>query len=105
MKILLSFLPFAALLDAATLESSLSKMNANSATFQGMTASIKRTQHTAIINDDAREAGRIAMKRTKNKVAVLIDFTEPEPKAFSYRDKRVEMYLPKINTLQIYDTG
>ena len=89
----------------ATLESSLAKLNANSASFVGMTASIKRTQHTAIINDDAREAGRIAMKRSKGKVAVLIDFTEPEPKAFSYRDKRVEMYLPKINTLQIYDTG
>ena len=89
----------------ATLESSLAKLNANSASFVGMTASIKRTQHTAIINDDAREAGRIAMKRSKGKVAVLIDFTEPEPKAFSYRDKRVEMYLPKINTLQSYDTG
>lgn len=92
-------------LAAATLESSLAKMNANSASFAGMTAAIKRTQHTAIINDDAREAGRIAMKRGKGKVAVRIDFTEPEPKAFSYRDKRVEMYLPKINTLQIYDTG
>ncbi|MBY0506628.1 MAG: hypothetical protein K2X03_22095 [Bryobacteraceae bacterium] len=90
---------------AATLESTLAKMNANSGTFAGMTATLKRTQHTAIINDDAREGGRIAMKRTKGKVAVLIDFTEPEAKAFSYRDKRVEMYLPKINTLQIYDTG
>jgi outer membrane lipoprotein-sorting protein len=90
---------------AATLESSLAKLDANSKTFAGMTASIKRTQHTAIINDDAREAGKIAMKRNKGKVAVAINFTEPEPRAFSYRDKRAEVYLPKINTLQIYDTG
>jgi len=90
---------------AATLESALAKMNANSKTFAGMTASLKRTQHTAIINDDAHEAGRIAMKRSKGKVAMAIDFTEPEPKGFSYRDKRAEVYLPKINTLQIYDTG
>lgn len=92
-------------LSGATLESSLAKLNANSTSFVGMTASIKRVQHTAIINDDAREAGRMSMKRSKGKVAVLINFTEPEPKAFSYRDKRVEVYLPKINTLQIYDTG
>ena len=105
MKILFLTLVGVSLLVGATLESALAKLNANSASFVGMTASIKRTQHTAIINDDAREAGRMAMKRSKGKVAVLIDFTEPEPKAFSYRDKRVEMYLPKINTLQIYDTG
>ncbi len=107
MKILplIAFLTSLGSLAAATLESSLAKMNANSASFAGMTASIKRTQHTAIINDNANEAGKIAMKRSKGKVAVLIDFTEPEPKAFSYRDKRVEIYLPKINTLQIYDTG
>ncbi len=105
MKTLFLFITLVATLSAATLESTLAKMNANSASFSGMTASLKRTQHTAIINDDAHEAGRIAMKRMKGKVAVLIDFTEPEQKAFSYRDKRVEMYLPKINTLQIYDTG
>ncbi len=105
MKILFLTLVGVSSLVGATLESSLAKLNANSTSFVGMTASIKRTQHTAIINDDAREAGRMAMKRSKGKVAVLIDFTEPEPKGFSYRDKRVEMYLPKINTLQIYDTG
>jgi outer membrane lipoprotein-sorting protein len=98
-------LTLASSLAAATLESSLAKMDANASSFQGMTASIKRTQHTAIINDDAREAGKIAMKRSKGKVAVVINFTEPEPRAFSYRDKRAEVYLPKINTLQIYDTG
>ena len=107
MKILpfIALLATAGLLEGATLESVLAKMNANSGSFAGMTAAIKRTQHTAIINDDAREAGRIAMKRTKGKVAVLIEIKEPEAKSYSYRDKRFESYLPKINTLQIYDTG
>ena len=105
MKNLCLAFTFCGTLAAATLESSLAKMDANASTFSGMTASIKRTQHTAIINDDAREAGKIAMKRSKGKVAVVINFSEPETKAFAYRDKRAEVYLPKINTLQIYDTG
>lgn len=105
MKTLTLFVTLASSLTAATLESSLARMDANAKTFVGMTASLKRTQHTAIINDDAREAGKIAMKSSKGKVAMAINFTEPETKSFSYRDKRAEVYLPKINTLQIYDTG
>ncbi len=105
MKLLTLTLLSAFSLAAATLESSMAKLNANSGTFAGMTASIKRTQHTAIINDDARESGKIAMKRSKGKVAFMLEITEPEPKSYSYRDKRFESYLPKINTLQIYDTG
>ncbi len=101
----ISTLAWAGLSQGATLDSTLAKMSANSQSFTGMTATLKRTQHTAIINDDAKEAGNISMKQTKGKVAVLIDFKEPEPRSFSYRDKRVEIYLPKINTLQIYDTG
>lgn len=90
---------------AGPLDSIYTKMDANAATFAGMTARMARLDYTAIIKDTSKESGTLAMRKSKGKVAMKIDFTEPEKKAFSYRDRKVELYFPKINTVQVFDTG
>ena len=90
---------------AVTLEAIYAKMDANAAAFSGMTAKMARLDYTAIIKDTTKESGTLAMRKAKGKVAMKIDFLEPEKKAFSYRDKKVELYFPKINTVQVFETG
>ena len=91
---------------AATLESIYSRIDANARTFLGMTAKMTRLDYTAIIKDTTKESGDVAMRKAKGgRVAMKIDFVDPEKKSFSYRDKRVELYFPKINTVQVFETG
>ena len=93
---------------AVTLDAIYSKMDANAASFSGMTAKMTRLDYTAIIKDTTKESGIVAMRKAKGgggRVAMKIDFTDPEKKSFSYRDKKVELYFPKINTVQIFETG
>ena len=45
------------------------------------------------------------LKKNKDTVAMRIDFTSPDIKQVSYADKKVQSYLPKINTVQIVDVG
>lgn len=71
-----------------------------------MSASIERVDYTAVIKDASKESGTILMlKKNKDSVAMRIDFTSPDVKQVSYADKKVQSYLPKINTVQIVDVG
>jgi outer membrane lipoprotein-sorting protein len=71
-----------------------------------MRARITTSDYTAIIRESRTESGTIAMKKLKGKnVALLINFLTPEPRGFSYRDKKVEMFYPKANTVQVIDVG
>jgi outer membrane lipoprotein-sorting protein len=97
-----------AALPAATLDAVLAKMDANAAAYAGVVGKLKRTQHTAVINEDTIDSGTITIKRVKSKSAMmLMEITEPEKnsRTLAYADKKINMYLPKINTVQIYDFG
>ncbi len=83
-----------------------SKLDQNAASFQSMTAKLERIDYTAVLKDSSKETGSIAMLKRKNgSVHMRIDFTSPDPKHVSYADKKVQSYLPKINTVQIVDVG
>lgn len=95
-----------AALTAASLDAVLQRMDLNAATYAGVTGKIKRTQHTAVINEDTVDSGTVVIKRVKAKSAMmLMDITEPEKnrRTFAYADKKIQNYLPKINTVQIFD--
>jgi len=95
-------------LPGATLDAVLAKMDANAAAYQGVVGKLKRTQHTAVINEDTVDSGNITIKRIKSKSAMmLMEITEPEKnrRTLAYADKKITNYLPKINTAQIFDFG
>lgn len=97
-----------ACLPAATLDAVLLRMDANAAQYAGVTGKIRRTQHTDVINDDTVDAGNIIIKRVKQKSAMmLMEILEPEKnrRSLAYGDKKIQTYLPKINTVQIIDFG
>jgi outer membrane lipoprotein-sorting protein len=91
---------------AATTESILARMDSAAASFRGMTANIKKITYTAIIKESTEEIGRIALLSPKQKaVNALIEIDKPDAKSYAFHDKKGQIYLPKINTVQEYDLG
>lgn len=89
-----------------TLPELFAKLDQNAVSFRAMSAKLERIDYTAVFKDAAKESGSILMLKKKNgSVEMLIDFTHPDPKKVSYSDKKVQSYLPKINTVQIVDVG
>ncbi len=88
------------------MDSVLARMDKAANNFQGMTSNIQMISHTAIIKESTEESGTIALRGTKTKtVNALINFVKPDTKSIAFRNKKVQIYLPKINTVQEYDMG
>lgn len=82
------------------------RMDSAAASFRGMTAKIRWISYTAIIKESMEETGSIALRSQKTKsVAARIDFEKPDRKILAFRDKKAQIYLPKINTVQEIDLG
>lgn len=82
------------------------RLDQNAASFRSMSAKLERLDYTAVIKDTSRESGTIRLlKKKPGGVEMRIDFTSPDIKQIGYADKKVQSYLPKINTVQIVDVG
>ena len=104
--LLLSFLFLtAATALADTLNDVLARMDTAAAAFKGMTAQMKRLDHTAVINDTSEERGAVALRKTSKGVQILMDSTFPDKRTLWFQGRNLQIYLPKINTIQIYDLG
>ncbi|MFN9429510.1 MAG: LolA family protein [Acidobacteriota bacterium] len=89
-----------------TLAEISARLDQNAASFRSMAAKLERLDYTAVIKDTSRETGSIRLLKKKNgSVEMRIDFTSPDSKQISYADRKVQSYLPKINTVQIVDVG
>ena len=101
---LLSLLPVSA--RGATLDQVLAVMDHSAPAFEGMTASLKRSDFTAVIDDTSDESGLIRMVRPRNgRIRMLIEFNEPEARSVAFADKKAEIYYPKMKTVQVFDLG
>lgn len=91
---------------AEPLDSVLAKMDRAAASFKSMTAKIKRTAHTAAIDENHTDAGTMSMKRSRSQdTRMLIDLTAPDAKTITLQGHTVDIYLPKIKTVQEFDVG
>lgn len=88
---------------AQNLNEVLARLDRSSKGFTAMTADIRQTAHTAIVNDDSIENGTIRLKRLKGETRLLVDFTNPDAKTVSISGGEVSIYLPKAKTVQIVD--
>jgi outer membrane lipoprotein-sorting protein len=96
----------ASLIPAQSLDSTLQRMDKSAAGFRGLTARIKKNSHTHVINDDSIESGNITLLRPKPKdLRMLVEFSEPQVRAVAYENRKVQIFYPKINTVQEYDLG
>ncbi len=92
--------------EAGDLASALARMDRAAVGFTGMTADIKSVSHTFIIKDTTEESGRMTLVRPKPKdMRMLVEFTTPAPRAVAFAGRKVQIFYPKINTVQEYDMG
>jgi outer membrane lipoprotein-sorting protein len=74
------------------------------ASFKGLTADMKRTSHTELVNANDVEEGTFAVKRLKSDdIRMLMDITKPEPKKFALGGGKGQAYYPKANEVQVMD--
>jgi len=89
---------------ADELQAVFAKIDAGATGFKGLTADIHRVAHVDLINEDDPESGTIALKRPKaHDIRMRIDFREPSQKQVAYANNRVEIYYPKLNSVDEYD--
>lgn len=102
--LLLGFLPVTAA--PLSLNDVLAKLDLNAQGFNAMRAKIERLDYTAVLKETSKESGEILLWRKKgSQVQMRIDIRQPSNKLIGYAEKKVQIFLPKINTVQIYDVG
>lgn len=88
-----------------TLNELMARMDKSAASFTGMTAKMKRVDHTEILGENELETGSVTLKRVPGGLLGRVDFNEPNRRTVSLHDRTVEVYTPKSNTVQITDVG
>jgi outer membrane lipoprotein-sorting protein len=89
---------------ADSLQQVLARMDQAAREFKAMTAQVNYVTHTEVLNDDEKESGTLTMKKVQaGEVQGRVDFTAPDRRIVTIEKRRVQEYLPKINTLQVFD--
>lgn len=82
----------------------LQRLDSAASRFQAMTANVTYLIHTEVIDEDSTETGDVVMKKAApGEVQGLINFTAPNKRSVTFEKRSVQIYFPKINTLQVYD--
>ncbi|MCU0229267.1 MAG: hypothetical protein MUF01_16680, partial [Bryobacterales bacterium] len=90
---------------ASTVKQILARMDKESPGFRGVRASITRIKYTAILDDRAEETGLMVIRRTGKTLESKIEIQKPNPRMVAFSGDKVEIYYPKINTVQEFDLG
>lgn len=88
-----------------SLENVLERMDRAASSFKALSANAKSVQHTAVINEDNTDIGRILLKRSKHDMRMLVELQQPDPKSIAVQGHKVEIFYPKRNAVEEYDIG
>jgi hypothetical protein len=93
------------LLRADSLEDVLKRMDQSAVTFRSMSANLRKTIRTEVLDDTEVSEGTVKMiKKAKDNFALLAEFSGRDPITLHLSGHTAEMYYPKANTDQMYDT-
>ncbi len=91
---------------AQSVEATLSRMDALSKGFRGVSADVRKISFTYFAKDTDEESGHMSLYRpTPQDMRMLVEFTKPEERAVAFAKNKVQMYYPKIKTVQEYNLG
>ena len=106
MKTALTIFIFAAsVATAEPLPSILERMDRSAAEFHSLSAGMKRVQFTAVLSESSEMDGAVRLQRTKGGTQGIVEFKQPEERTVFINGKQVQIYYPKANTVEIYDTS
>src|ERR1700676_3062082 len=82
----------------------LQRLDSAATHFQSMSATVTYLTHTDVIDENITETGSVVMKKVApGEVQGLINFTAPNQRSVTFEKRNVQIYYPKIKTLQVYD--
>ena len=82
----------------------LQRLDSAAAHFQSMSATVTYLTHTDVIDENSTETGQVVMKKVApGEVQGLINFTAPNQRTVTFEKRSVQIFYPKIKTLQVYD--
>jgi outer membrane lipoprotein-sorting protein len=82
----------------------MARMDKAATDFKSMTAQVTYVKHTEVLNENDTETGTVTMKKVHSgEVQGLVDFTAPDRKTITFEKRSLQVYLPKIKTVQVFD--
>jgi outer membrane lipoprotein-sorting protein len=95
----------AGLATAEPLSDVLARMDRAAAEFHSLSAGMKRVQFTAVLSESSEMEGALRLRRIKGGTQGIVEFQQPERRTVYINGKQVQIYYPKGNTVEIYDTS
>jgi outer membrane lipoprotein-sorting protein len=93
------------LVRAESLNDVLQRMDQAAKTFRSLSADVRRTDYSALFSETNAEDGQLKMmKRAKTGVILRADFTGQNPRKIRIAGTTVQIYHPKANSVDQYDT-
>jgi outer membrane lipoprotein-sorting protein len=93
------------LMRAESLNDVLQRMDQAAKTFRSLSADVRRTDYSALFSETNSEDGKLKMmKRAKSGVVLLAEFTGRDPRTIHIAGTMVQVYHPKANSVDEYDT-
>lgn len=83
----------------------LDRMNARAKTLNSLTADLKQTKVTIVVEDVAEKAGRLFYKKSRRKSTFKVDYQEPVRSTILLEKGKVRILEPRIKRYQEIDTG
>jgi outer membrane lipoprotein-sorting protein len=91
----------AAVLQADSADDVLGRLDTTAKTFKSYSANIKKVDYIKRIDDRYESSGVIRLRKIKNGVAGIIDFSlDRDPQVFHIDGTKLQKYLPKANETQ-----
>jgi outer membrane lipoprotein-sorting protein len=105
-KVVFAILILPALLaQAEPLADILARMDRAAQDFRALSANMKRVQFTAVISESNEMEGVVRLKRSKGGTVGIVDFLQPEQRTVYVNGHNIQIYYPKANTVEIYDSS
>ncbi len=90
---------------AESLSDVLARMDEAAQGFRSVSAMMKRLQYTAVLDDKSEMQGVMRLKKVKNSTTGVVEFQPPDPRTVFISGHTVQIYYPKANSAEIYDTS
>ena len=91
---------------AQDLQSVLAKLDQSAARFRSAQANFTWTTFNSVVNDFSdKQTGKIYFQRSGSETKMAADLNPPDAEQVIFSGGKVEIYKPKLGTVDVYDAG
>ena len=91
--------------DSGALDNVLNKMDSASASFHTAQADFVWDQYQKVVDETDTQKGTVYYRRSGKEIEMMADIKEPDRKIVLYKDRKLQVYQPKIEQVMVYPAG